>query len=365
MSAAATLCRHDTPADELAERLAEDGYVIVESLAPALIRRARGDLAPHIEDAPYGHVPFLGFRTKRVGGLLAKSGAVRELAIHPTVLGLADRMLLPHCARYQLNFSGIMHLAPGAEAQPLHRDGGIYPLTHPHPPTIMPTMWALGDFRGDNGATRIVPGSHHWEQERTPYEDEILTADMPAGSVLVYTCGVLHGGGDNRSDDVRTGLALQYALGWLRQEENQYLVNPPRDRARVPGEAPAPRRLRLRRALPGLRPLRRPAPGAGCGARGAATTFQSGSRSCSAADRMAALRRDGARGDTGTLRDPRRHGAHRCRRLKGYSARSPAAVVGDRLRGSLMHVRRTLDGNVIVRGAAALRALPVPASGAS
>lgn len=227
MSAAATLCRHDTPTDELADRLAEDGYVIVESLAPALIRRARGDLAPHIEDAPYGHVAFLGFRTKRVGGLLAKSGAVRELAIHPTVLGLADRMLLPHCARYQLNFSGIMHLAPGAGAQPLHRDGGIYPLTHPHPPTIMPTMWALSDFRGDNGATRIVPGSHRWEQERTPYEDEIVTAGMPAGSALIYTCGVLHGGGDNRSGDVRTGLALQYALGWLRQEENQYLVNPP------------------------------------------------------------------------------------------------------------------------------------------
>ena len=226
MSAAPALSPPDTPPDALAARLARDGYVIIEELAVALTARAREELQPHVDGAPYGHVSFLGFRTKRLGGLLAKSAAVRELVLDPTVLALADRLLLPHCARYQLNFSGIMHLAPGAEAQPLHRDGSLYPLVHPHPTTIMPTMWALTDFSAENGATRIIPGSHRWEHDRMPCEDEIIAAEMPAGSVLIYTCGVLHGGGDNRSDDVRTGLALQYALGWLRQEENQYLVNP-------------------------------------------------------------------------------------------------------------------------------------------
>ena len=236
MSVAPALNRRDTPLDELAGRLDEEGYVIVEDLAPALTTRAREELAPHIEAVAYGHVPFLGFRTKRLGGLLAKSAAVRELALHPTTQALADRLLLPHCARYQLNFSGIMHLAPGAEAQSLHRDGSVYPLMHPHPPTIMPTMWALTDFSAENGATRIIPGSHRWEQDRMPCQDEIVAAEMPAGSVLIYTCGVLHGGGDNRSDDVRTGLALQYALGWLRQEENQYIVNPPEIAREYPEE---------------------------------------------------------------------------------------------------------------------------------
>ena len=227
MNAVPALSPPDTPPDALAARLARDGYVIIEDLAAPLTARAREELTPHIDAAPWGHDSFLGFRTKRVGGLLAKSSAVRELVLDPTVLALADRLLLPHCARYRLNFSGIMHLAPGAEAQSLHRDGLIYPLVHPHPPTIMPTMWALSDFSAENGATRIVPGSHRWEHDRMPYEDEIIAAEMPAGSVLVYTGGVLHGGGDNCSDHVRTGLALQYALGWLRQEENQYLVNPP------------------------------------------------------------------------------------------------------------------------------------------
>ena len=51
---------------------------------------------------------------------------------------------------------------------------------------------------------------------------------MPAGSLLVYLGGTIHGGGANVSHSLlRTGLAFQYSLAWLRQEENQYLANPP------------------------------------------------------------------------------------------------------------------------------------------
>ena len=38
---------------------------------------------------------------------------------------------------------------------------------------------------------------------------------------------MLHGGGGNRSGDVRMGLNVDYCLDWLRQEENQYLSCPP------------------------------------------------------------------------------------------------------------------------------------------
>lgn len=217
----------DTPPDRIAGALAEHGYVIVEELAPALARQALAELGPDIEAAPYGHTEFLGARTKRLGALLRRSQAARELVIHPLVLALADRVLLPHCARYQLNFSGIMHLEPGAEGQVLHRDGMLYPFLHPHPPTLMPAMWALTDFTAENGGTQVVPGSHLWDHHRMPFDDEVVNAEMPAGSVLLYTGGTFHGGGGNRSNTVRTGMALQYSLGWLRQEENQYLANPP------------------------------------------------------------------------------------------------------------------------------------------
>ena len=214
-------------ADDIAASIAEHGYVIIEELATDLAARARAELAPHIDAAPFGHNAFLGEHTKRINSMLARSLAAQELAIHPAVCALADRILLPHCARYQLNFSGIMHLEPGAGAQSLHRDGAIYPVLHPCPPTQIATMWAITDFTAENGGTRIAPGSHLWEHDRIPREGEVVNAEMPAGSVLIYTSGVYHGGGENRSNTVRTGMALQYSWGWLRQEENQYLANPP------------------------------------------------------------------------------------------------------------------------------------------
>lgn len=213
--------------DSMAETLLSEGYLVVRNLAPELTAEAVDQLRADIETAPAGHTDFLGPRTKRLGGLLRRSAAVRELVIHPVVMALADRVLQPHCARYQLNFSGIMHLMPGAAAQELHRDSDIYPFRHPSPPTLMPVMWALSDFTADNGATLVVPGSHRWEEDRSPLMSEVKAAGMPAGSALIYLGNTIHGGGCNASNSDRTGLALQYSLGWLRQEENQYLANPP------------------------------------------------------------------------------------------------------------------------------------------
>jgi ectoine hydroxylase-related dioxygenase (phytanoyl-CoA dioxygenase family) len=110
----------------------------------------------------------------------------------------------------------------------LHREEDaftFFPL--PRPNLIVATMWAISDFRADNGATLIVPGSHRWDAERKPAPDEILPAEMPAGSVLFWLGGTLHGAGANTSNDWRYGVILTYSLGWLRQEENQYLDVPP------------------------------------------------------------------------------------------------------------------------------------------
>ncbi len=217
----------DLAHDAMAEALLEHGYIVIEDLAPDLTARAFAELAPQIEAAPFGSTEFLGLRTKRLGSLFRRSMAAREMVVHPTVMALCDRLLLPHCARYQLNFSGVMHLEPGADGQTLHRDGVLYPLLHPHPPMVMPVMWALSDFTAENGGTQIAPGSHLWDHDRVPFTDEVVSAEMPAGSALIYTGGLYHGGGPNRGNSARTGMALQYSLGWLRQEENQYLANPP------------------------------------------------------------------------------------------------------------------------------------------
>jgi ectoine hydroxylase-related dioxygenase (phytanoyl-CoA dioxygenase family) len=88
-------------------------------------------------------------------------------------------------------------------------------------------LWAYDDFTIENGATRVVPGSHRAPINREPPEESIGYAEMPRGSVLLYLGSVLHSGGANRSTRPRTAITMSYALGWLRQAENQYLAVPP------------------------------------------------------------------------------------------------------------------------------------------
>jgi len=133
----------DASLDRMSERLFEEGYIIIEELAPELTARAFEEIKPYIEGAAFGHDVFLGSKTKRVGGILQKSLAARELVVHPTVMALCERILLRHATKYQLNFSGIMHLEPGAAAQPIHRDGSLYPFAAPGITTLMPAMWGL------------------------------------------------------------------------------------------------------------------------------------------------------------------------------------------------------------------------------
>ena len=47
--------------------------------------------------------------------------------------------------------------------------------------TQLSTVWAITDFTKENGATQVVPGSHKWDKNRTPLEEEIENAEMTAG----------------------------------------------------------------------------------------------------------------------------------------------------------------------------------------
>jgi ectoine hydroxylase-related dioxygenase (phytanoyl-CoA dioxygenase family) len=99
----------------------------------------------------------------------------------------------------------------------------------PFPPgfdSTFATMWALTDFTDANGATRVISGSHKLADRLEFTQQDTEAAEMKAGSVLLYTGSLYHGAGGNSSDSDRTGLIVHYTLGWLRQEENQYLCVP-------------------------------------------------------------------------------------------------------------------------------------------
>jgi ectoine hydroxylase-related dioxygenase (phytanoyl-CoA dioxygenase family) len=75
------------------------------------------------------------------------------------------------------------------------------------------------------GATRVVPGSHRGTRKKFDIS-ESAPAVMKRGSALFYTGKVFHGAGENKSDRVRQAINITYAVGWVRQEENQYLSTP-------------------------------------------------------------------------------------------------------------------------------------------
>ena len=225
----------DASPDDITASLDEHGYAIVERLADDVtLARLNADFDPYLNAVKLGETDFAGHSTKRINNLIAKSTACQELAIHPTIMGVCDRVLLPHCARYHLHVTGVIELQPGEAAQVIHRDGQIYPIRFPSIPVTLPTIWACDDFTEENGGTQIVPGSHRWAHDREPEPDEVINATMPAGSVLIYTSNLYHGSGANRSNGTRRAMALHYNLGWLRQEENQYLSIPPEKARDIP-----------------------------------------------------------------------------------------------------------------------------------
>ncbi len=223
---------------EITSALEKDGCAIVQNLMTQnQMDSIKDELRPYIEKrggSSDENENFLGEKTRRVGSLITRSKTVQELVAHPLILKIADDVLLPYCVRYRINYTGTMYIEPGETSQPLHRDTGFYPIQNPAPPLLLATIWALSDFSEKNGATRLVPGSRHWKDGKKPKVTDVVAAEMPAGSVLIYIGNTLHGGGANCSEGVRYGLGLHYGLGWLRQEENQYLAVPPEIARKLP-----------------------------------------------------------------------------------------------------------------------------------
>ncbi|HLX37708.1 MAG TPA: phytanoyl-CoA dioxygenase family protein [Candidatus Binataceae bacterium] len=214
--------------DEVAAALAQDGAAVIDNLISVdAMDSVAAELRPFIDATSFGPDDFSGRRTKRTGGLVGRSAACRDLVMNPLILA-TTRKVLAHAMSFQLHLTQVIAIGPGEPAQPIHRDQWAFDF-FPFPKGYevqCNTLWAMTDFTEQNGATRVVPGSNHFEDKLQFKEKDSVPAEMTKGSVLLYTGAVYHGGGANRSDTTRVGINITYNVSWLRQEENQYLSVP-------------------------------------------------------------------------------------------------------------------------------------------
>ena len=228
----------DAPLADLMAALDVDGGVIVRDLlSEGAVREIVADLADGFAATAAGSKSgmdlwetFHGPNTVRFCGLAARSRAfVDHALLNPVFTAVTDEVLRPIGADYWLNTGQVMAVGPGEPAQYLHRDENNWPEAVADGREItLSCMFALSDFTVGNGATVVVPGSQHRPSglvrgiETSP--DEITYAVMPAGSGMIYSGRVIHGAGENTTDDWRYGMHVSFVTGWLRPEEASPLV---------------------------------------------------------------------------------------------------------------------------------------------
>jgi len=232
----------DASIEQVVEIIKRDGGVIISDfVSPATLEALTGELDSHLNATPCGLDPyFAGTQTRRVARILGRSDTAIEVALNPLFIDVARKILQTPTHVWvgsnrveiqpdiQLSITQAIQIGPGQGLQPLHRDDATSLWRHPQygREARLQLMLALSDFTDENGATRVIPGSHLWDDERMPTQEETVAAEMQAGSALLWMGSVYHGGGANTSTSSRTGLTMAYDLAFLRLEENHFLSLP-------------------------------------------------------------------------------------------------------------------------------------------
>ena len=204
-----------------------DGFTVIENaLSPRIRNAIQSGLDPWLQGTHMGRNDFEGLRSERVYALLAKVPVIAAMVEHRETLAIVDALLPKN---YLLSAALAINLHPGETRQRFHIDdgGNALPIQQPRVMLGVSTIWALDDFTSENGATEVIPGSHHWSKDRTPQERESMAINMPAGTVLIFAGNLSHRGGANGSAQCRLGITIQYCDPNMRQLENMSLALPP------------------------------------------------------------------------------------------------------------------------------------------
>ena len=194
----------ETPLDSHFKELDEQGYTILENL---LTQRQIDEAVAALRDSyeeerASEHEPG----TWRTHNLTARAEVFREIIQLQRLVACMEYLL---GSDYVLADMGARSPLPEMKAQNLHRDGGAFVPNPPYNvhavlPTFAQSMFALSEFTAENGATRIVAGSHIKDLDASAVaaEDELRFLCKP-GTVMVFDARLLHGGAPNTTGELR------------------------------------------------------------------------------------------------------------------------------------------------------------------
>ena len=207
--------------------LDEQGFVLLPAfIDDAFLHELRASihrLFEH-EGERAGHEFRQEAHAHRLANLVDKGEAFRRAILLPGLLACVRHVLGPEIKLSSLNARSA---DPGSDAgQPLHVDMGAVPDDRGY--WVCNTVWMLDDFTPDNGATRMVPGSHTWgtrpqdvlADPMAPHPHEVLLTGK-AGSVAVMNAHLWHGGTANHSSAPRLAMHAFYCRGDKPQQQYQ------------------------------------------------------------------------------------------------------------------------------------------------
>lgn len=179
-----------------------------DSAARQLAKNCRETLAAVGEDVRVGDKQVSG--TRRLVDLVERVPAVGGAVGHPAV-----RAVVAHLLGDDFTVGGVIFRSPepGFGEQRFHADA--VPLLTPGPWQVVTAIVALCDFTSDNGATAVIPGSHHRPdlQRRSgtldDHPDELILTG-PAGTAFVFCGHLLHRGTRNRSTAPRPAIQVSW-----------------------------------------------------------------------------------------------------------------------------------------------------------
>ncbi len=217
--------------------LDEYGYVVLkEALSPEqanALRDRSAELAAE-EKAGSGEHIYLDGRAQRVWNLVNKGRIYEEMIQLPQVLALQEHMLGDDCilSSFTVNLIG-----PGSPAGGLHVDFPLGRYPQPPPPITFcaNTIFVLDDFKHENGATRIVPGSYKRGCPPDPEKeyDDVIQLEARKGDIVVFHGATWHSSGANNTQQERMILLGFFCRSFMKPQQDQFRLACPEVVARA------------------------------------------------------------------------------------------------------------------------------------